>query len=208
LTLQPSYLGNALLTILNHTTHQKIHQTIAAQYPLWRLEGSYLQWNDIGQLEEAVAPAPIYHDDKLKRTGRFDLNCITWWMLKERGITIIGNEPPDLDFTVSWELLIAKMQENLNSYWGQFTRNPQRITWLLSDFGIEWTVLGVLRQYYTWMEQDITSKIGAAEYALAHLPPKWHRLIQEAIHLREQSHPSLYQSKLVRAGEVYNFYAT
>ncbi len=26
---------------------QKIHQSIAAQYPLWRLEGSYLQGNDL-----------------------------------------------------------------------------------------------------------------------------------------------------------------
>lgn len=79
---------------------QKIHQTIAAKYPLWRLEGSYLQWDDIGQLEETA--------------GRFDLNCITWWVLKERGITLIGNEPRDLDITVSWELLIAKMQENMH----------------------------------------------------------------------------------------------
>src|SRR5690606_30049075 len=83
--------------------------------------------------------------------------------------------------------------------------DPKRIAWLFTNFGIEWTVLGVLRQYYTFVEQEITSKRGAGEYALAHLPSKWHRLIREAIQIREQAHDSLYRSRAERAFEAYSF---
>jgi hypothetical protein len=31
-----------------------IHQMIVRTYPQWPLEGSYLQWHDLGQLEEVV----------------------------------------------------------------------------------------------------------------------------------------------------------
>jgi hypothetical protein len=173
----------------------EIHRAITTSYPRWQLEGSYLQWQELGQAETAIKPHPIHHD----------VNWVTWWVLKNRGIALIGREPSELDFTVDWQSLITDMRQNLNTYWAGFTTNPQRIAWLFSDYGIQWAVLGVLRQYYSFMEQDITSKTGVGDYALAHLPTGWHRLIGEAIHLREQTSGSLYQSKIVRALEAHNF---
>jgi hypothetical protein len=184
---------------------EEIHQAITTTYLRWKLEGSYLQWHDLGQLEEKVKPHPIYHDGELQRMGHFDVNWITWWVLKNRGIALIGYEPSELNFAVDWQRLITDMKQNLNTYWVGFTMKPQRIAWLFSDYGIQWTVLGVLRQYYSFMEQDITSKMGTGEYALTHLPTKWHRLIREAIQLREQTGDSLYRSKMMRAIEAYNF---
>ena len=184
---------------------EEIHCVIAASYPRWKLEGSYLQWQDLGQAERAIAPHPIYHDGELQQMGHFDVNWVTWWVLKNRGIALIGREPNELNFTVDWRHLITDMRQNLNTYWADFTTKPQRIVWLFSDYGIQWTVLGVLRQYYSFMEQDITSKTGAGEYALAHLPTGWHPLIREAIHLREQASGSLYESRIIRALEAYNF---
>jgi hypothetical protein len=50
----------------------------------------------------------------------------------------------------------------MNTYWARFTTDPRYIAWLLADYGIQWTVLGVLRQFYTFREHAITSKVGAA----------------------------------------------
>ncbi|WP_277674507.1 aminoglycoside adenylyltransferase domain-containing protein, partial [Piscibacillus halophilus] len=50
---------------------------------------------------------------------------------------------------------------------------------------VEWTVLGLLRQYYTLMEKDIISKLEAGYYGLEILPTKWHPIIQEAINIRK-----------------------
>ena len=49
---------------------------------------------------------------------------------------------------------------------------------------MEWSVLGMLRQYYTLSERSVVSKIGAGQYALTHLPPHWHPVIREALRIR------------------------
>jgi hypothetical protein len=134
-----------------------------------------------------------------------DLNGVDWWVLKNRGLTLRGPQTQSLEFQVDWQILLTNMKHNLNNYWAAYTYKPNRVAWLFTDYGIQWVVLGVLRQYYTFKEQDITSKIGAGEYALAYLPPKWHRLIQEAINIREQPHTTLYKFRVDRAIEAYRF---
>ncbi|MDZ5016954.1 DUF4111 domain-containing protein, partial [Clostridium perfringens] len=59
---------------------------------------------------------------------------------------------------------------------------------------IEWGVLGVSRLYYTFKERDITSKIGAGEYALQNLPERWHKIINESMRLRKGNKKSFYNS--------------
>jgi hypothetical protein len=184
---------------------RQIHQEVATQYPRWGMSGSYLLWEDLGQFEETIPPGPCYHDGILKEKGHNDISSVTWWVLKNRGIALVGPAPHSLPFTVDWEKLLTDMHHNLNTYWKNFTRKPKRMAWLVTDFGIEWTVLGVLRQYYTFRENDITSKAGAGEYALLHLPPRWHRLIREALRIRQQSGTSAYRSRLFRAFQAWRF---
>jgi hypothetical protein len=182
-----------------------IHQTIANHYPRWLLEGTYLQWPELGQLEGQIAPSPIHHDNKFEASGNFDINLVNWWVIKNRGIALIGPQVDELHLLVDWDLLISQMRENLNTYWASYVHKPRRIVWLLTDYGVQWTVLGVLRQYYTFVAHDITSKVGAGDYALSHLPDKWHRIIREAIRIRQQETPSFYTSKVRRAADNYNF---
>jgi hypothetical protein len=183
----------------------EIHQHIAAQYPRWQMQGAYLQWSDLGAFKPAIQPAPNYSDGVLHPTGHGDGNSITWWTLKHRGIALLGREPDTLDYTVDMPLLLKRMMQNMNTFWRSYLTKPSRIAWLWSDFGIEWMVLGTLRQYYTFREQAITSKVGAGEYALKHLPQQWHQLIQEAINIRNQPGKSLYRVRLWRAMEAYRF---
>ncbi len=100
---------------------------------------------------------------------------------------------------------MAATRENLNTYWARFTQEPTRMAWLLSDYGVQWVVLGVLRQFYTFKEQDITSKTCAGEYAVEHLPERWHRMIQEALNIRNQTNSSLYRLRIIRAVEAVRF---
>lgn len=177
-----------------------IHQTLEAKYPQWVFDGSYLQPQDIGKFD--ISPYPYYHDGKLHPSGQHEINSVTWWILKNKGIAVVGDIP---DFSVDWDLLVANMRENLNTYWANWTKDWHRLLSLLTDGGVRWSVLGVLRQYYTFQEQDITSKENAGEYGLTHLPKKWHRIIQEAINLRWKTEKSLYRWRIVRALEAYRF---
>jgi hypothetical protein len=98
-----------------------------------------------------------------------------------------------------------QMHDNLNTYWAGYTRQPRRIITLLSDWGIQWTVLGVLRQVYFFRENGITTKTGAGVYALTCVPARWHRLIQEAINIREGHPARAFRFRVTRAAETVNF---
>lgn len=182
-----------------------LHKAIEDDFPRSKLSGSYLQVTDLGRFEDNIQPHPYYQDGKLYNAGYFEINSITWWVLKNHGIPIWGSEPEDMPFTVDWDLLITGMKENLNSYWLSWTKRPGRILSMLSDWGVQWTVLGVVRQYYTFRENSITTKIGAAEYALTCLPSVWHPLIQEAIDIRERRKRRYYRSKILRMIEAVKF---
>ncbi len=179
-----------------------IHKAISAQFPRPYLEVSYLQHDDLGKLEADIEPHPFSHDGVLHPSGHHDENSVTWWLLQRRGIALVGEIPV---FPVDWDALVTETHENLNSYWVRFTREPARITWLTSDFGIEWAVLGVLRQYYSFVENDITSKDGAGWYALDHLPARWRRIVQEALAIRQERYQSAYRFRLLRAFEAWRF---
>jgi predicted nucleotidyltransferase len=182
-----------------------IHKTIEKDYPKREIMGNYLPtdaWSLFnGQRESHLR----YHRDILQPQKRFDLDSVEGWILKHHGIALIGPDPQSLRFTVDWNVIIRKMRGNLNSYWAGYTRRPNRIISLYSDWGIQWTVLGVLRQFYSFREDSITTKIEAGEYALTCMPTRWHRLIQEAIDIRECKPASAYRFRIMRVIDTINF---
>lgn len=139
---------------------------------------------------------------------------MTWWVLKHHGIALLGPSPQTLSFTVSWDELVARMYENLNSYWLSWTRTPNRLAQLFTDYGIQWAVLGILRLWYAFRENAIcfgssacaiALKTQAGRYALAHLSNRWHLLIQEAINLRDNPEHRLYKCRIHRGYDAVKF---
>ncbi len=183
----------------------QIHAAMNQNYTRPFLEVIYLQPGDLGRDVEQIEPFPYAHDGAFTPSGHFEINDVTWWVLKNRGITLRGTPAADLNFTVDWDKLIANMRVNLNTYWRSYTTTPRRMIWLISDYGIQWAVTGVLRQYYSFREGSITSKDGAALYALDHVPERWHRLVQEALNIRSQTHQMLYGSSVTRALDAVRF---
>jgi hypothetical protein len=183
----------------------EIHHGVMIKYPRPVLDGGYLQWEDIGQTEENIATHPYYHDGHLQSGRSGEINAVMWWLIRNRGVVLLGPDPQELDFEVSGERLRSYTLSNLNEYWVAFVTQPRRISWLLLDDGIQWAVLGVLRQYYTLREQQVVSKVAAGVDALDNLPPKWHRIVQEALNIRQRSGSSLYQNRVGRAIEAGRF---
>lgn len=182
-----------------------IHTLIEKTYPRWKMSGRYLHADALARLDDRVEPVLYFHDGRLRRDGHFELNSVEGWILKNHGIVLVGPEPQALPFTIDWELLIKKMRENLNTYWVRWTRRPGYLIIMLSNWGIQWTVLGVLRQFYSFRENSITTKTKAGEYALTCVPPRWRRLIQEAIDIRAGQKTSAYRFRVVRMVEAVNF---
>jgi hypothetical protein len=183
----------------------EIHCVVEKQFPEWKMDGNYLQAADIGCLDGEVSPFLKFHDGKLEWCELFSLSSVTWWILKEKGIAVFGPLPKELAFTVDMDGLLRGQLENMNSYWARWTSRPVRLAALLSDWGVQWTVLGVLRQFYTLRERQIVSKTEAGKYAMACLPQRWVRIIAEAIALRERPPRSHYRSRFLRAFETHGF---
>jgi hypothetical protein len=178
-------------------TLSQLHRELIINYDKWLLEVTYLLAEDLGA--ESHLPRPNYHDGSLSM-GIFEANDVSWWLLKHKAIVVYGEA---LDFPVDWDRLIAKMHANMNSYWRGFSTEPQKIAWVFSDYGVQWVVLGTLRQYYTFCENEITSKVGAGEYGLQ-VFPQWQRIIQEALNIR-LNQPRSYKNRLRRAVDTIRF---
>jgi hypothetical protein len=184
---------------------RKIHQSIERTYPRWKMSGSYVQASDFGKRGDTLRPYPQFHDGILYPATHNAINSVTWWELKNQRISIVGTASGTLPFTVNWDLLITEMRENLNTYWRSWTRYPRRVVVLYSNWGIQWAVLGVLRQFFTFSEKSITTKVKAGTYALGCLPSHWHPLIQEAINIRQGQKGSSYRSRFGRMVQTVRF---
>ncbi|MEK5038372.1 aminoglycoside adenylyltransferase domain-containing protein [Sporosarcina sp. FSL K6-3457] len=168
----------------------EIHSAIVSTYPRPEMDGVYMMWADIGKLEADDNNYLYYNGGQLSYGAYF--NAITWWILKKHGISMIGPQPTVLNFEIEPQHLVEYVVENMKTYWAgriekieQAMENMLQFTTEEIDVEIEWSVLGILRQYYTLKEHAIISKLGAGEYALLHIPAEWHPIIQEAIDIRK-----------------------
>ncbi len=183
---------------------RNIHKVIGKKYPRWKMSGSYLQSDDLGCGNNRIEANSCY-EGRLRPQGQFDWNWVAGWILKNHGIAIIGPEPQALPVTIDWNQLIQRMSENLNSYWAGWTRRPDAIIRMTFDWGIQWAVLGILRQFYSFRENTITTKTKAGEYALTCVPNRWHGLIQDALDIRARTRASAYRVNILRTMEAVRF---
>jgi hypothetical protein len=179
-----------------------IHVAVRKKYPRWKMSGSYLQVNDLSPGKDEVETSYCF-EGKLRLQGHFYWNWVAGWILVNHGIAILGPEPQTLPVIVNWDRLMKRMRDNLNSYWTDWTRRPDVMAGMVFDLGIQWAVLGVLRQFYSFRENSITTKTKAGEYALTCVPSRWHQLIHEAIEIRAGK--KTYQFRIVRTMEAVRF---
>ncbi len=196
---------NHLATDQESKTLYEIHQKVETTYPHWKLSGVYLLSADLGKQSREIGERIIFHDGKLDLLSDFEANPVTWWTLKNCGIPATGVDPSELPITVNENYLVTWTLGNMNTSWKSWTRQPGKLISLLSDWGIQWAVLGVARQFYTIREKKVITKQRSGEYALAVVPEKWHRIIEEAIRLRTKSDGALYRSRIVRMLDAVNF---
>lgn len=211
------------ITITNRTLTEndseallKVHRTMEKNYEKPELDGVYIQWKDMGKLYRSKSDLkedyPYYNDGKLQFGPYFNFNPVTWWTLKHGGVSLLGKEASSFDYGVTEQDLHSYVLQNMNSYWAERIQTVEESVDVLItlpsaqiDEEIEWTVLGLLRQFYTLKEKGIISKLGAGEYGLEVLPDMWHPIIMEAIHIRNSVKDKRYESEVERIYDVIRF---
>lgn len=184
---------------------REVHREVERYHQRWKLSGIYLLQHEVGKQEGDAKNLVEYHDGRLRTQDSFERNPITWWILKNQGIPLVGSDPCELPITGDANILVAWTHENMNSYWKGWTQRPGRLILLLTDWGIQWSVLGVLRQFYTIREKKIITKRRAGDYGLSNVAHPWHRIINEAIRIRTKARGSFFHSRLARAMQAAYF---
>ncbi|MBC5638796.1 DUF4111 domain-containing protein [Ornithinibacillus sp. BX22] len=155
----------------------------------------------------------FYNSEKLSFGDfYFNFNPVTWWMLKNNGINILGPDPKDFEFDIQPQQLVSYVLKNMNAYWANRIKTAENsINDLVAmptnqiDYEIEWTVLGLLRQFFTLKEYDIVSKLDAGEYGLTQIPYEWHSIIEEAMNIRKGIKASIFRSDWERIDKTIRF---
>lgn len=199
------------ITELDVNILKEIHIEIKRKFPKTDLMGLYVMKSDLQSQHINKKTCLSFIDGEYKGLEKFEKNSIDAYQLKKYGIPIKGQSLEKLDYTVNWDTLISNMRDNLNTYWLSWKNDckkfPSRkyLGLYISLDMIEWVILGVSRLYYTFKERDITSKVGAGEYALRTVPQKWHKIINEAMRLRKGNKNSYYKSIFERRKDVLNY---
>lgn len=193
----------------------KAHEKVESEFPNTDMMGAYLLLDDLGKPYHAIPSILTYYNRQVHTNGQgADLNPITWWILKKYGVRIYGSE---ITFTydVAVDDLVRYVVGNLNSYWVSWihrlehqllsidgsNQGQERVSEQL-DEAVEWCTLGMLRQLYTIREHDIKSKVEAGYYGITVIPPQWHALIDEAIHIKRRRPERIYTSNVKRLTDL------
>ncbi|WP_336990240.1 aminoglycoside adenylyltransferase domain-containing protein [Bacillus infantis] len=170
----------------------RVHGELAVKHQSPELDGCYIIWDDLGSL--AAESRYIYNGGEFKEGAPF--NPVMWRILKDHGVRLRGPDISDLSIPVREEDLAEYIRENSQSYWRKRTEamkaDPKRIMALPAEMiyeELEWSILGLLRQFYTIRENGITSKAGAGKYGLMNMPDKWHSVIELALLVRKGNTP-------------------
>ncbi|MFD3449985.1 aminoglycoside adenylyltransferase domain-containing protein [Microbacteriaceae bacterium 4G12] len=185
-----------------------IHQDLKNNYKKTGMDGCYLLWEDLGKKQTETIKCIYVNEGKIGWSNH-GTNPITWWILKDKGISIIGPEITSFHFEVDENILVDYVLNNMNTYWSnrmitieRFKRIARFLPNKIVDQEIQWSITGMLRQFYTLREQEVVSKVDAGKYAITHMPEKFHPIIKDAVNIREGSNIRYCNSKKRRIDDT------
>ena len=189
---------------------EEIHSFMEKTQKRPNLNGIYITWDKIGKLQDEISPYPYTCDGKVD-VGYFECNGVTWFQLKNQAKCFRNTIKYVMDFNIDMDKLLWELIDNMNSYWKGILQKYKKyavthgaINSIINE-DIEWSVLGVSRQYYTFKEKNVVCKAEAGIYAIDNVPYRFNKILQEALNIRREEGDSLYRSKVKRLKDTIDF---
>jgi predicted nucleotidyltransferase len=164
----------------------KVHEIDC--YPAKHLEGSYISIGDLNNWR-TVGEKELYYFDNGSTEFEQSTHDNKWhvrWILRERGITLIGQKPEQIMQSIplhelSKEIKTA-MVEDMKAFEDEIDR--PRSFWN-SRFGQSFAVLTYCRMLHTLHTGTVQSKKAAVKWAKQFVEPKWVKIIDQSWNERE-----------------------
>ena len=170
---------------------EKMHNILDRQFGRPKLSGIYLDKEGL-DFKNLKTNSTFAYDDGKMHYRPFDMGPITLFELKSTAITLSGIKSSELPIQISTDDVNQFLHENLNTYWKNWVTQHSFPNWrhsllILFPRLTEWVLLGIARQLYTLQSGKIISKTEAGHFILDHLPEKFHRIVREAIDIRNDT---------------------
>ncbi len=157
-------------------------------YPAQHLEGSYISISDLGDWSTVGQKTFYYFDNGstiLEQTTH-DNQWHVRWVLRERGITLIGPKPGTFLQPVPKNEMMNEIRISMRQTMKVFQDEIYRpLSFANSRFGQSFFVLTYCRMLQTLHTETVQSKRAGARWAKQFLDPKWIKLIDQAWNERE-----------------------
>ncbi len=180
LILTNAELGDAEVKSLR-TIHVDIHSL--GCYPAEHLEGSYLS-TDLLNRADLVGVERFWYVDNGSTSLERSVHDNQWhvrWILRERGITIVGPDPKTLMHPIPPEALRIEAVNALQRLKSHFVAEiDQPLGWFNMRFGQSFAVLTSCRMLHTCQTGTVQSKLSAVRWAEQSLDRTWCELICKA----------------------------
>ena len=157
-------------------------------YPAKHLEGSYISVSDLNNWS-TVGEKKLYYFDNGSTTYEESTHDNQWhvrWILRERGITLVGPDPKTILKSVPVEEMRNEIKTTMLQVMKLFKDEIDGpFSFWNSRFGQSFAVLTCCRMLHTLHTGTVHSKKAGAKWAKEFVDPRWIQLIDQAWHERE-----------------------
>ncbi|HZX06004.1 aminoglycoside adenylyltransferase domain-containing protein [Kribbella sp.] len=177
---------------------RRVHEQMVAYSPI-RFDGQFVLAEDLAEDPRTLPPTPASIHTREFVVGHSPTLIIVWHELARAGITVTG---PDLSTLKIWtdeQALREYTVNNLDTYWRGNAEGLTRAT--PADLPVDkderdallsHCILASVRLHHLLVTGEMTAKCRAGRWALTQYDERWHRVLEEGLHLREGSGVSQY----------------
>jgi predicted nucleotidyltransferase len=164
----------------------KIHEINC--YPAKHLEGSYISISDLNDWS-IVGQKKLYYFDNGSTEYEQSTHDNQWhvrWILRERGITLVGQKPELILQAIALNELRNEIKTTMLQVKRIFEDEIDRpLSFFNSRFGQSFTVLTYCRMLHTLHTGTVQSKKAGMQWAKQFVDPNWVTLIDQAWNERD-----------------------
>lgn len=157
-------------------------------YPAHHLEGSFISLDDLNN-PQIVGQKELYYFDNGWTDIEKSVHDNQWhvrWILRERGVILVGPAPKEFVNEVPPEELRIEMKKAMLERMKEFEESiDQPRCYSNSRFGQPHALLTFCRMMQTLQTGRVESKKSAARWAKGVVDARWHKMIDDAVIERE-----------------------
>ncbi|MFA6298905.1 MAG: aminoglycoside adenylyltransferase domain-containing protein [Nocardioides sp.] len=164
---------------------RRTHEAVASAHPDVHFDGPHVLASDLAADPAGCPDVPTVLARLFEPAGAVDA-VVAWHELAWHGVQVAGPPIADLGVWTSSERLREFTVGNLDTYW---RGSAEALAAMPAEGSREeacaWCVLGVTRLHHLLVTGEMTTKSAAGRWGLTYYPERFHRVLQEALRIRE-----------------------